>query len=987
MPHNNRELVKKKFLAALIAEQTKYNEHVIKGRGSDLINLINDDESVDSQNKTDTLKAAIKTKAKEQAAARKAEEKAEKAIAKEQAAAEKVQKRAEEKEAKERADAEKAQKIAEEKEAKERAAAEKAQKRAEEKEAKKQAVAAKKTKEKAQKKALGQMAKKQADKDSANTAAVDENLRIRALKNNEKTPASEERFRSNFHNAFPEWTTSMLGKVKFDNNKIQLHQAIPSKYINTKTPFRGLLLYHGLGSGKTRTAISIAETGGFKNVIVILPAALKTNFETELKKFTEVSNNKYEFIHSNGLTSQRVKSFEEDHFDNKLIIIDEVHNITSGIKNHDSTKKKLYEKLIKAKNSRFVLMSGTPMINHPVEISHIVNLLRGEQLVYFTTVSGDPTKLSNFLVSNQYVLNSKITLTESRSQYKVEFTLTPPMFITSEKGLLMKIKKGISDKTKVKSIAEHLKIELKNINKKNNFALPFESSDFDEQFKDIKSNDVFKRRIAGSVSYYAQQEENSKRFAKTEHIDVPLPMTDHQFEQYKVKRAEEMKSEGTRDSNSVYKVYSRAVSNFTFPAGPDLERKFPKDLRMYVNNTLDQDSADLVSTDPIFTSKKKGNDKDYTDEISKLIKNLSQYFDELATNGTLIETLETVLSPKFADIYKKIEEEKGICMVYSDFKNVEGIQIMKLILEKQGICELNIEKKGNAYVFKPKRGCKRYFIHYGSSSDPELNKILLQISNNDFEDLEKNHKALFEGMKEEFNDIEKNIQVNGDIVKCVLLTKSGSEGISLRNIRSVFIVEPYWNNIRLKQVIGRAVRMDSHKALASKERTVKIYSYRSIFSEAQKKEVIADKKLRKDQGLTSDQMIQKVAQNKADKIKRFETLLQEASIDCTIHNKSKDRCLAKNPAKKDYDNMFAFDIKRDAFTISKPARRTNGESDEGVVLIKFSQPDQNGSNKDHEYLYAPTNSSVGNLYDVKNGNFAGVMKKISKTKYKISIKN
>ena len=64
------------------------------------------------------------------------------------------------------------------------------------------------------------------------------------------------------------------------------HQKIVRDYINLYTPYRGLLLYHGLGSGKSCSSIGIAE--GLKNnkqVIIMIPASLKANYISELKIF------------------------------------------------------------------------------------------------------------------------------------------------------------------------------------------------------------------------------------------------------------------------------------------------------------------------------------------------------------------------------------------------------------------------------------------------------------------------------------------------------------------------------------------------------------------------------------------------------------------------------------------------------------------------------------------------------------------------------
>ena len=55
--------------------------------------------------------------------------------------------------------------------------------------------------------------------------------------------------------------------------------------MNVYTPYRGLLIYHGLGSGKTCSSIAIAE--GIKHhqkVIVMTPASLRQNYIEELKK-------------------------------------------------------------------------------------------------------------------------------------------------------------------------------------------------------------------------------------------------------------------------------------------------------------------------------------------------------------------------------------------------------------------------------------------------------------------------------------------------------------------------------------------------------------------------------------------------------------------------------------------------------------------------------------------------------------------------------
>ena len=55
--------------------------------------------------------------------------------------------------------------------------------------------------------------------------------------------------------------------------------------MNLYTPYRGLLLFHGLGSGKSCSSIAIAEGMKTKRqVIVMTPKSLRENYIEELKK-------------------------------------------------------------------------------------------------------------------------------------------------------------------------------------------------------------------------------------------------------------------------------------------------------------------------------------------------------------------------------------------------------------------------------------------------------------------------------------------------------------------------------------------------------------------------------------------------------------------------------------------------------------------------------------------------------------------------------
>ena len=111
-------------------------------------------------------------------------------------------------------------------------------------------------------------------------------------------------------------------------------------YLGYKSPYRGLLLYHGLGSGKTCASIAVSENlKDTRNIVIMLPASLIDNFKSDgLKKCGNKSyqtlngnkliNEKYTFVSYNSSTA--VKQIENiGSLNNKVIIVDEVHNLVS----------------------------------------------------------------------------------------------------------------------------------------------------------------------------------------------------------------------------------------------------------------------------------------------------------------------------------------------------------------------------------------------------------------------------------------------------------------------------------------------------------------------------------------------------------------------------------------------------------------------------------------------------------------------------------
>ena len=201
-------------------------------------------------------------------------------------------------------------------------------------------------------------------------------------------------------------TESMKQICKPNKFKLQSQQLFLAELFK-KTNIKGLLVYHKIGAGKTCTAISIAENLKHKmKIIVVLPAALISNFEDELKSDcgndnyisksdrTRLNNLKLKSKESKEIMFKFQKKvdkyykiysyhkFVEYVEDNKiklrntLLIIDEIQNMISEFGRFYKNLNKVISKA--DSKTRILLLSATPIFNKPVELALTLNLLKNK---------------------------------------------------------------------------------------------------------------------------------------------------------------------------------------------------------------------------------------------------------------------------------------------------------------------------------------------------------------------------------------------------------------------------------------------------------------------------------------------------------------------------------------------------------------------------------------------------------------------------------
>merc|ERR1711871_1865260 len=64
-------------------------------------------------------------------------------------------------------------------------------------------------------------------------------------------------------------------------------------------------------------------------------------------------------------------------FNDKVIVIDEIHNLSSMMIGSGFNGPRIYEMIMRAKNCKLILLSGTPVINYAYELALIANMLKG----------------------------------------------------------------------------------------------------------------------------------------------------------------------------------------------------------------------------------------------------------------------------------------------------------------------------------------------------------------------------------------------------------------------------------------------------------------------------------------------------------------------------------------------------------------------------------------------------------------------------------
>jgi hypothetical protein len=877
------------------------------------------------------------------------------------------------------------------------------------------------------------------------------------------------------------------------NFKLLPIQKIVRDFMQTESPYRGLLLYFGLGVGKTISAVAVSEAIHNKNgVVVFSKASLEANFisggpkkagqDMMIKEnywyFTDSNNSKvmvladklgvpHKIINENGglflidfekhysnynnMTADQKKKLEkqidatlkkrfrflhtddstllkkikQEDFDNKVIIMDEVHNEINGMTKTYTAKYKLYEYFMNAKNSKFIFLTATPIINKPFETSRLFNILRGYiPVLEYKLKSGFGDVIDFKKIKSNLKINKNIDqIVINKINRIIKITKNPDGYLTSNDPKLLGVEYCI-EKTNPRHRMLMTMDELKkycdkiisglgykfNFKEYNETALPEDEKEFEQKFYNpdlnkMKKIDVYKKRIANLTSFYKYLDPKlfpSVNFTK----NVMCPMNEYQLGIYEKVRHEEIQQDKKKRnkrssddelSSGSYRLNSRMACSFVFP----------EDIPNPYDSGYSRDLYDLQINAKKASAKEKGedfNEEEYEIDIDKekylnelikknllntLKKNKSKYM--ALDNGSLKKH-----SPKYHKIITQMMESciKGKALVYSYFKKLIGLNLFSVALEATGkwqefkikkidgewhlvtnnpeLQELKSVKSVKSSLSKNKsikkhNNNKWNYVFFSGDQKGEEKYIIPLLFNGKLDDLPNNCGPLKRQIKTYFGE-QKSKNIKGDVIKCLMTTRSGAEGLDLHCIRSVHITEPYWQPVLIEQVIGRAVRTNSHIALPPEERNVDVYTYLSVIP-SQLVQNIKNPDVRSDlskynEGLnkkgkviTSDEFLYITSARKKIIADQVLQMIQDTAFDCTL-TYGKNKIQQKNIVCLDYetkdredylftpnidDTIDIIDVKQEYQVVDSYIKKVIGGKEYAIAV----QPAPNGK----QYIY------------------------------------
>ena len=588
--------------------------------------------------------------------------------------------------------------------------------------------------------------------------------------------------------------------------KLLSYQIFLKNYLNINTPYNGILLFHGLGSGKSCSAIAIAETykktfsSNFKKILILVSGqAINDNFRKEVHDirlgYNQCTFSEYINYYNND--TDTLKITKSTTLINKYYDIDHYQRFANRFNNMYEEKMKEYPNNKEMALKKFHEWIRLNFSNRVVIIDEVHNLRLED------TKESSKEKNSNKIrrfkrydavkLMVKYGENIKLILLSGTPMYH------EPEEILSLLDLLL-----INDNYKP-ILGKH---------KKNKF---FE-----------KNNLINPKRLEELAKGYISfiRKENPLTFPKRLYPEYAVSVSDFIYKKFNILNKFKIEEE------SRTLIIPCEMTNTQ-------KNSYIKYLYSDPNKITEMGLFDSENY-PLFDSKKRLREDNF-----QIQNNLKE------------------MSTKIYELIKNIKENKtkGLIFIYSNFIKYGIIPIAIALLEN-GVSLNGIQMKNNKYNnnlkkiaetgldttnkirLPPKYTTTKNYImadnpicYYCCNTQSECTKKEHAFYPMKFDiiagatDFKEEIRSIFNGVKIEING--KKMQgknLDGRRLKILLGSSVLREGINLKNVREIHIMEPWHNKSRVEQVVGRGLRYCSHVSLPPKDRNVTIYQYASVLS-------------------------------------------------------------------------------------------------------------------------------------------------------------
>ena len=643
--------------------------------------------------------------------------------------------------------------------------------------------------------------------------------------------------------------------------ELQPQQLFVRNFMSFQTPYNSLLLYHGLGTGKTCSAITVCEDmrgylkqlGIKKRILVVASPAVQENFRVQLfdeRKLKEIDGRwtiracagsrfiqEINPMNMSGLSRDRIikqvkkiitQSYQfqgyieftneinrilehyntkrgivralRKKYSNRMIVIDEIHNMRVT---QTGKVKRSSENLLKlvsmTKGIKLLLLSATPIFNSPKEIVWLLNLMNMND--------------GRFPIADNEIF-------DSQDNFKVS-----AMGEEIGRDLLIRKARGY----------------ISYVRGENPFTFPYRV--WPEEARNEASLSLL---LKGGVWEYPTTQMNGQPLvAPIELIDlVVMDIGSYQSLGY-----------GVIIHNLEARLKSRTGVSYT-------ELDQPLQALNMVYPHIDLDTGITVSEIPTLYGKRGlTNTMDYD---KKTKSNFAYKVHVKAQFGSIFSPKEIgKYSAKISYICNQILRSRGIILIYSQY--IDGGAVpMALALEEIGFTRLGGPHK-SLFKTRPSESIDALTMKRPISGAKFYPAKYIMITGD---------KDLTPNVSRELKAATSADNTDGKQVKVIIVSRAGSEGLDFKCIRQVHILDPWYNLNRQEQIVGRAVRNLSHCPLPYAQRNVELYLYGTLL----KNKTIE----------AADLYVYRLAERKAKKIGAVTRVLKRSAVDCLLNRKALD---------------------------------------------------------------------------------------------------